>query len=213
MLKARQTRYAAYAVTYVVVVIAAIVVVNLLANRYNKSYDGTANKRFSLSDQTRKIVTGLKQDATIAYFNQSTRFEGAKDLLEQYAGLSPRVHVEYVDPDKKPDVAREANIQNYGIAIVRIGANKEEAKSLTEEGITGAFIRAVKHTARTVCFVSGSGEHQIDDTERSGYSNFKDLLSKDNFASRAVDLLQKAEVPADCTTLVLAGPTHDYQPP
>jgi ABC-type uncharacterized transport system involved in gliding motility auxiliary subunit len=213
MLKARQTRYAAYAVTYVVVVIAAIVVVNLLANRYNKSYDGTANKRFSLSDQTRKIVTGLKQDATIVYFNQSTRFEGAKDLLEQYAGLSPRVHVEYVDPDKKPDVAREANIQNYGIAIVRIGANKEEAKSLTEEGITGAFIRAVKHTARTVCFVSGSGEHQIDDTERSGYSNFKDLLSKDNFASRAVDLLQKAEVPADCTTLVLAGPTHDYQAP
>jgi ABC-type uncharacterized transport system involved in gliding motility auxiliary subunit len=212
-LKARQTKYAAYATLYIVVIIAIIATANVLADRYNKSYDSTSNKRYSLSDQTAKIVKGLKQDATITYFDQATHFQQAKDQLDQYANLSPKVHVEYVDPDKKPQVAREAGIKNYGTTIVQIGAKKDEAKSLNEEGITGAFIRDLKNTTRTVCFVTGSGEHQIDDSERGGYSHFKDLLGKDNYEAKSINLLQKAEVPAECTVVVVGGPSGDYQQP
>ena len=212
-LRARQTKYVAYAATYIIIVLAAVVVVNVLANRFNKSYDATSNKRYSLSDQTAKIVKGLKQNATITYFQQSTRFRDGKDLLDQYANLSPKVKVEYVDPDKNPQAAREAGIRNFGTAVVQIGTKKEEAKSMTEEGVTGAFIRDLKSNTRTVCFVSGSGEHQIDDSDRGGLSRFKDLLAKDNYESKTISLLQTAEVPSDCTTLVVAGPTHNYEQP
>ncbi|MDQ6653785.1 MAG: GldG family protein, partial [Acidobacteriota bacterium] len=181
LLKARQTKYAAYATVYILVVVSAAAVANVLANRYNKSYDATSNKRYSLSEQTAKIVKGLKQDATITYFAQSTHFQQGKDLLDEYKNLSPKLQVEYIDPDKKPEIAREAGIKNYGTAIVQIGARKEEAKSLTEEGITGAFIRVLKNNTRTVCFVAGSGEHQIDDTDRNGYSRFKEIVAKDNY--------------------------------
>ena len=212
-LKARQTKYAAYATLYIIVIVAILVTANALADRYNKQYDSTSNKRYSLSDQTAKIVKGLKQNATITYFDQSTHFSQAKDQLDQYANLSPKVHVEYVDPDKKPQLAREAGIKNYGTTVVQVGAKKEEAKSLNEEGITGAFIRDLKNNTRTVCFVTGGGEHRIDDSERGGYSRFKDLLGKDNYQAKSIDLLQKAEIPSDCTVLVVAGPTGDYQQP
>jgi len=212
-LKARQTKYAVYAATYIAVVLAILTTSNVLANRYDKSYDATSNKRYSLSDQTVKIVKGLKQDATIRYFDQASRFQSAKDQLDLYANLSPKVHVEYVDPDKKPQLAREAGIKSYGTAIVQIGANKQEAKGVTEEGITGAFIRNLKNTTRTVCFVTGSGEHQIDDSERDGYSRLKDLLGKDEYTAKSINLLQKAEVPSDCTVLVVGGPSGDYQQP
>lgn len=212
-IRARQTKYAAYAATYIVVVITAAVVVNVLADRFNKSYDATSNKRYSLSDQTAKIVKGLKQSATITYFNQSTRFREGKDLLDQFANLSPKVKVEYVDPDKNPQAAREAGIRSFGTAVVQIGTKKEEAKSLTEEGITGAFIRDLKSSTRTVCFVSGSGEHQIENTDREGLSRFKDLLAKDNYESKSVSLLQTAQVPSECTALVVAGPTRNYEQP
>jgi ABC-type uncharacterized transport system involved in gliding motility auxiliary subunit len=212
-LKARQTKYGAYAALYILVVLAIVVVANVLADRFNKSYDTTSNKRYSLSDQTKKIVTGLKQNANITYFNQSTRFQQGKDLLDQYANLSPKVHVDYVDSDKNPELARAAGVREFGTAVVQIGDKKETAKSMTEEGITGAFIRDLKGATRTVCFVGGSGEHAIDDTERDGFSQFKDLVSKDEYQARAIDLLQKAEVPADCTTVVIAGPTHDYLQP
>jgi ABC-type uncharacterized transport system involved in gliding motility auxiliary subunit len=212
-LKARQTKYAAYATTYILVVLAVVVAVNVLADRFNKSYDATSNKRYSLSEQTAKIIKGLKQDATITYFNQSSHFREGKDVLEQYANLSPRIKLEYVDPDKNPQVAREAGIRNLGTAVVQVGSRKEEAKSMTEEGITGAFIRDLKSTTRTVCFVEGSGEHRIDDSEREGLSRFKDLLGKDNYETKSINLLQKAEVPSDCTALVAAGPTRNYEQP
>ena len=213
LLKARQTKYAGYAVVYILVVIAAVVIANVLANRYHKSYDATSNQRYSLSDQTAKIVKGLKQDATVTYFDQGGRFQRAKELLDEYAALSSKIRVAYVDPDKKPQEAKEAGIKNYGTAIVQLGANKEEAKSLTEEGITGALIRVLKNETRTVCFVTGSGEHQIDDNDRNGYSNFKELVGKDNYEAKSIDLLQKAEIPSDCTAVVIGGPKHDYQQP
>src|SRR5579872_1056274 len=212
-LKARQTKYAAYATIYILVVMVAIVVANVLANRFDKSYDATSNKRYSLSPQTAKIVKGLKEDTTITYFDQSTRFREGKDLLDEYANLSPKVKIKYVDPDKNPQAAREAGIRNFGTAIVQIGAKREEAKSMTEEGITGAFIRDLKSGNRTVCFVTGSGEHQIDESSRDGLSQFKDLLSKDNYESKSISLLQQPAVPSDCTTLVVAGPTRNYEEP
>jgi ABC-type uncharacterized transport system involved in gliding motility auxiliary subunit len=212
-LKARQTKYAAYATIYILVVVVAIVVANVLANRFDKSYDATANKRYSLSQQTAKIVKGLKENATITYFDQSTRFREGKDLLDEYANLSPKVKIEYVDPDKNPTAAREAGIRNFGTAVVQIGAKREEAKSMTEEGITGAFIRDLKSSTRTVCFVTGSGEHQIDESSRDGLSQFKDLLSKDDYETKSISLLQQPDVPSDCTTLVVAGPTRNYEQP
>jgi ABC-type uncharacterized transport system involved in gliding motility auxiliary subunit len=211
LLKARQTRYVAYASVYIVVILAIVTVANVLANRHVKTYDATSNKRYSLSDQTVKIVKGLKQEAKLTYFDQGTRFAQAKDQLDLYANLSPKVHVEYVDPDKSPQVAREAGIKNYGTTVVQIGAKKEDAKSTSEEDITGAFIRDLKNNTRTVCFVTGSGEHQIDDSERNGYSRLKDLLGKDEYSSKSISLLQKAEIPSDCTVAVVAGPSSDYQ--
>jgi ABC-type uncharacterized transport system involved in gliding motility auxiliary subunit len=213
LLKARQTKYAAYATLYIVVILAIVTVANVLGNRYNKSFDATSNKRYSLSEQTAKIVKGLKEDAKITYFDQGTRFERAKDQLDLYENLSPKIHVEYVDADKNPQLAREAGIKSYGTTIVQLGGKKEEAKSTSEEDITGAFIRALKNNTRTVCFVTGSGEHRIDDTDRSGYSRLKELLSKDEYTSKSINLLQKAEVPSDCTVVVVAGPSGDYQQP
>src|SRR5579884_229077 len=146
-LQARQTKYAAYATVYILVIVTVITVANILASRYNKSYDATANKRYSLSDQTAKIVKGLKQDAQITYVDQSTHFQQAKDLLDRYQNLSRKIHVQYIDPDKNPQAARAIAMASgvkelhYGDTLVQIGTREEQAKSLTEEGITGAFIR------------------------------------------------------------------------
>jgi ABC-type uncharacterized transport system involved in gliding motility auxiliary subunit len=213
LLKARQTKYVAYVTLYIMVALAVVTVANVLADRYDKSYDSTANKQYSLSDQTIKVVKGLKQDATITYFAQDSQFGTAKNKLDLYANLSPKVHVVYLDPDKKPLLATQAGFKNLNTAIVQIGANKNEAKSLSEEDLTGAFIRDLKNTARTVCFVTGSGEHQIDDSGRSGFSRLKELIGKDDYQAKSIDLLQKAEVPSDCTVLVVGGPRGDYQQP
>ncbi len=212
-LKARQTKYAAYATTYTLVVLAVVVVANYLANRYSKSYDATANKRYSLSQETKKIVDGLKEPATITYFNASTRFTEGKDILDEYKALSSKIQVKYVDPIKEPMLARQAGIRNEGTATVQVGDHTEIASDMTEEGLTGALIRDIKGNTRTVCFITGSGEHQIDESSRDGESRFKDLLDRDSYQTKSISLVATASVPSDCTAVVIDGPTRNYEQP
>jgi len=212
-LKARQTKYTAYVTAYILVVLAILTAANWLANRHNKTWDSTANKRFSLSDQTIKVVRGLKKDAKIIYFDKTSEFTRARDLLDRYDNLAPRLVVEYIDPDKKPQAAKAQGVRSYGTIFVEANNKREEAKSLTEEEITGALIRALKEGTRTVCAVSGSDEHSLDDTERGGYSNLKDLLERNNYKTRTISLLEKPEVPSDCTVLLVGGPRFDYVQP
>jgi ABC-type uncharacterized transport system involved in gliding motility auxiliary subunit len=212
--RTRQTKYAAYATIYILVILAVIVVANFLANRYNKSYDATANKRYSLSDQTKKVVGDLKQDVTIQYFDRATGMQNAKDLLDRYALLSPKLKIQYVDLLKNPTLARAANVTREGEAVVVAGTRREDAKTFDEEGVTGALIRALKGSERKVCVVTGHGEHRLDDSSQGeGFSGFQTIVERNNYKVQPINLLQKAEVPADCTVLAVAGPTGDYIQP
>jgi ABC-type uncharacterized transport system involved in gliding motility auxiliary subunit len=213
-MQTRQTKYAAYVTVYIIVILAVIVVANFLANRYNKSYDATANKRFTLSDQTKKVVGELKQDVTISYFDRPTGMQNAKDLLDRYQNLSSKIHVQYVDLLKNTTLARAQNVSHEAEAVITVGARREDAKTFDEEGVTGALIRALKGGERTVCVVSGHGEHRLDDSSQSdGFSGFQTVVQRDNYKVQSVSLLQKPEVPANCTVLVVAGPTGDYIQP
>jgi ABC-type uncharacterized transport system involved in gliding motility auxiliary subunit len=212
-IKARQTKYAAYATTYILIILAVLVVANFLANRYNKTFDATSNKRYSLSDQTKKIAHDLKQDITIQYFDKPSGMQAGKDLLDRYALLSPKIHIEYVDYLKKPQLARADNITREGEAVVVNGAKKEEAKTFDEEGLTGAIIRTLKGGERTVCVATGSGEHRLEDTTAEGLSEFQTAVQKDNYKVKSISFLEKAEVPTECTTLIIAGPSGDYIQP
>jgi len=212
-IKARQTKYGAYVALYVIVILCVVFAANYLAKNHNKSVDVTSNRQYTLSDQTKKVLGELKGPVHVYYFGKSETYESARDILDRYHNLSSKFDVSYVDPDKKPDVARMEGMHNYGDIIVDTGVKKETAKALTEEELTGALIRALKNGVRNVCFVQGSGEHQLDDTTRDGYSTFKDALEKNNYKTQTISLIEKPDVPKDCNVVVVGGPKHDYLQP
>jgi ABC-type uncharacterized transport system involved in gliding motility auxiliary subunit len=204
----------AQAAVYTIIVLAILVVINFLANRYDKSVDTTSTKRFTLSDQTAKIAVELKQPVTISYWDQPTKFQAARDLLDRYKNLSSKITVEYDDVDKQRTQAIAAGVKTIPTIFVKSGLRTQEAKSLTEEEITGAIVRALKVGQRTVCFTTGSGEHAIaEETSRDSFSKAKDLIEKNNYKTQVVNLVQKPEIPADCTILVVGGPKHDMLAP
>src|SRR5215467_8457578 len=181
-LKARQTKYSAYAFLYIAVIVGVLVFANVFADRYNKSYDSTSNKHFSLSEQTDKIVKGLKTDTELTYFGSD--FTEARDTLDRYSSLSPNMHTRYIDPDRKPQEARAAGFRSDSPVIVDTGSRREGAKSLTEEEITAALIRATRTGERIVCMLSAAGEHSADEQGGQGYSDLKALLERENYKVR-----------------------------
>jgi hypothetical protein len=112
--------------------------------------------------------------------------------------------------------------------LVENGTRKEEAKSLSEEEITGAIIRSLKTGERNACMVTGFGEHAMDETGGNGYSYMKQLLERDNYKPRDIKLTPQApvggdktatigqaaagavEVPKDCTVVIAGGPRMAY---
>ena len=212
-LKARQTKFGAFVAVYFIVVVAIVIVANWLANHHNKSVDVTSNKQYTLSDETKKVTGNLKKDVNIYYFDRSDNYDRARDMLDRYRNLSSKIKVNYVDPEKKPDIARVEGARAMGDIIIDNGEKKETAKGLTEEELTGALVRASKTGAKTVCFVNGSGEHQLTDQDREGYSSVKDALEKNNYKTDTISLIQKPEIPKTCSIVVVAGPKNDYLQP
>lgn len=216
-LSSKQTKFGGYVAVYTIIVLAVLGVLNFLAQRHNKSYDSTANKRYSLSDQTTKVVGGLKEDVKITHFDRSSNLTdprgNVRDLLDRYDNLSPKLSVDYIDPDKKPTVAKAMGARNYGTTFIEGNGKKEEARSVSEEEITGALVRVLKGGARTICWVAGSGEHDLDESGRTGYSNLKEYIERNNYKTMKISLLEKAEISKDCTLVMIAGPRRDYLEP
>src|SRR5579859_6825952 len=152
-LKTRQAKFTLYTVVYIAVVFGAVGVVNYLAKRFNKSYDATSAKKFTLSEQTVKVAKNLKKDIVISYWDQPSKFTAARDLLERYKNLSPKIDVRYVDADKDSTLAIASGVKTMGTVLVTAGSlnkpdRQEEAKSLTEVEVTSALVRVVKGDKR-----------------------------------------------------------------
>jgi ABC-type uncharacterized transport system involved in gliding motility auxiliary subunit len=194
---------------YTLVVIAFIVLVNWFVNNHNKSWDMTPNKKYSLSDQTHKLLKDLNKDVTIYAFDRERNFGDRRDVLGMYSSASHRVDVKYIDPNRQPALARELGVRSTGTIVVAAGDRHMEAQGDTEEAITNALVGVLKGQ-RTACFIETHGERKLDSSDRDGFDHFKKQLSNENYQTESLPFLQKIDIPQDCTMVVIAGPQNDY---
>jgi gliding motility-associatede transport system auxiliary component len=187
------------------------VLINWFSTQHVKQWDLTKNKKYSLSPQTEKLVKGLGQDVTIYVFDQQQRFQAEGDVLNQYPAASRRVRLRYVDPNRDPALAKQFGVRNYGTVVVAMDDRHFQAQTTDEQGVTNALIRVLKGQS-AIYFVEGHGERDPSSTDPDGYSDLKKALENENDVVKTVNLLQKMEIPSDCSLLVIAGPQHDYLP-
>jgi len=197
-------------------ILVILVIVNVLGYQHHKRFDLTTQKLFTLSDQTKKIVGGLKTDVDIVRFSKTpdAQFD---DLMTEYRNLSPHIKFQNVDPQEKPEVAKEYGAQHIGDIILSSGSRKQTVtpnpgEPVSESDVTSALLKVTENKVNTVCFVTGHGEKQIDDKASTGYSSADDGLKKEGYAAKSINLVKDNGVPSDCDVLVIAGPTQAYFP-
>ena len=211
-LQSRQFRSGSYSGIYVAVFAGILVAANWLGVQYNETFDATSQKLYSLSDQTHKILDSLDRDVTMTYFDRTSEFASAEDMLRRYENASNRVQVEYVDPDEDPVKAEAMNVRSYGTLILTIGDERQDASSTGEQDITNAIITALKGQEKAACVATGHGEAASGDMERGGFANAKTLIEDSNYGYEDVNLAMDG-VPEDCTLLLVPGPTNAYFDP
>jgi ABC-type uncharacterized transport system involved in gliding motility auxiliary subunit len=212
----RQMRYGANAFLFALVVLGLLAGLNYLASRRVLRWDLSKGQRFSLSDQTTKVVSGLKDDINVVYFARTRDLDAnprGRERLTTYQALSPKIKVEYVDPVANPGRAQAYDVRGpWPILVVERGENREKVNNDSEQDITNALIKVTRDRKRTVCFAEGEGERDIDDSSERGLSEVKGALNRSQYETRKVALLREKAVPADCTVFVVAAPEHDLLP-
>jgi ABC-type uncharacterized transport system involved in gliding motility auxiliary subunit len=209
----RNARYGAMAGLGVLVVLGILVAVNYLSNRRNTRWDLTANRQYSLSEQTVKLLQGLDAPVKFLVFDKETEFDRFRPRLTAYAYESDNVAVEYIDADKRPVQTRQYNVETYGTVVIEYKGRTERVNSDAEQELTNGLIKVVTGQQKKVYFTQGHGEKSTDSSERNGYNGISSALGRDNYAVDKVVLAQSQDVPADASVVVIAGPTSDVLPP
>ena len=209
----RNVKYGSFAFGSVVAFVAILTLINMIANRQNRRWDLTAAGQFSLSAQTRKIVSELQSPVVIRVFHGS--MDGSsryRDLLDEYQYLSSQLTVQFIEADREPLEAQKFGITSVPTILIEHAGRTERTQQADEQGVTNALKKALEGKAKKLYFVQGHGEKDPTATDGTGYKTAADRLATDNFEVAKLNIAAMGKIPEDATVLVAAGPTMDFFP-
>jgi ABC-type uncharacterized transport system involved in gliding motility auxiliary subunit len=238
---ARSTRLSTSAVG-IVLAAAVLLGVNYLALRHWKRADWTRTQIYSLSETTKKTLAGLKKPVQVTVFMVSGRsrlLPEVKELLARYQAASPKIEVEYLDPQRNPARAEvlvkeagarentivfrsgdrrkyveEDKLADFDFAGAGMGGSPAVKAFKAEAAFTSAILSVTEDRQPRAYFSKGHGEAATDSTERGrGYADAKQILERSNMTVGTWESLGKADLPADADLVIVAGPRTAFLEP
>jgi len=208
----RAVKYEINSVITTIIVIAIIVVVTMISQKHPYRYDLTKQKKYSLSEQTVKILKRLDAPVkAIGFFGKGSGNEDkAKTLLQEYQYTNPKFSFEMVDPDKNPLIAKKYDITLPGVIVIESKDKKEKAREVSEESLTNALVKVTTEGKKTVYFVTGHGEMTIDSPDSTGLANLKESLEKEVYTAKPLSFVTDKKIPNDASLVVIAGPRKPF---
>lgn len=198
------------AVLAVLAVVAAVAGLDIVAAHQTGQLDLSADRRFSLSPESRQLARTVRAPLRITVFlnGQGAAARDARFLLARYHELNARITYSVVDPDTNPSVARRFGVSRYSTVVLQSGTRRVDVADPEELELSTGIIRLLRGVTPTVCVLTGHGEDDLADTSPTGYSQLGQLLSHNAYPTRALDLTTGAAptVPADCAVVMIAGP-------
>jgi ABC-type uncharacterized transport system involved in gliding motility auxiliary subunit len=213
MFARRQARYGTLMGVSILVVLGILVAINYIGSRQNKRWDLTANKQFSLSDQSRNVAAKLDSPMQVQVYTQEPQFPRFQERMKEYEYASSKISTEYIDPEKKPSVAKQNNIDRMPTVVFNYKGRSERVNADTEQDLTNAMIKVVSGQQRKVYFTQGHGERDTTSSERDGYNVIATALGHENYTVDKLTIAQQGSVPDDASVVVIAGPRNDFFAP
>jgi ABC-type uncharacterized transport system involved in gliding motility auxiliary subunit len=196
--------------------LALFTVLELLATRHNVRFDLTPTQSFVLSPSARQVAEAFDKPARITvFFNSQTgdQRRDMADLLEQFSSAAPNLTFRMLDLDRSPALANKYGVSSYNTGVLEVGDEVAVLRSIDEAEVTNVLLSLSHQRVRTVCFVTGHGERDPSSAdERAGYTDLAKALERERFVVQSFSTPSADGVPAACTVVVLAGPSHDFLP-
>lgn len=228
--RTRRLKYGSNALILSVAVLGIFVFLFILVERRAWRFDFTANRSFSLSEQTVEILTQLAQPVQVrAFFRRQGDLDQVyirrrvDDVLAEYAERSGQVDYKMYDPDIDVEATLEHGIHNDGSIVFLSGERRKDIistqlfnyPSLEESSLplfvgeslfTNAILAITSGQERTICFLTGHREHHPHESGPEGMSSLQSALLSENYQVREVAFSENPDWQELCDLLIIAGP-------
>lgn len=192
----------------IAVFIAVTVLLNIAVWYTPWSIDMTASGRNHVSPETARLLKRLPQSVWLRQFGRAPE-PRVEQLLRGFERESSKVRVEFVDVDRRRDMASTYGVIKLGTVVAVAGEKFRKVEDPNEQALVTAVLQVTSDQERIVCFVTGHGEHGISDSGPTGFSHLAATLTAANYAPERISLLE-GDVPSRCGVVIVAGPRDAY---
>jgi len=186
-----------------------VILLNYVFNKHSFRIDLTANKQYSLAEQTIKVLQNLDKEVKIIVFFSSSERSGITNFINEYQHYSSKLKYSFYDPDKSPEIARNYGVSMPQTVILESAGKLERIFGLNEQQLTNALIKVTRKGNKVIYFITGHGERDIENYEADGVISMKGVLVAMNYEVKAINLILQKSVPEDCAVLVINGPESE----
>ncbi len=185
----------------------------LLAIRHPLHFDWTHAQRSSLSTVSRQLLDRIEDPIRVSAFARDdvARRRQIELLVDRYRRVRPDIDLQYINPDLRPDQAREFGIRAEGELVVQVGDTWERVTTLTEQALSNALLRAAGGR-RTLVFLRGDGQRAALGGGSFELGRFVDQLAKQGYQIEELDPASDGLPPPGAAVVVLADPPEPVLP-
>lgn len=198
-----------------------IIATVFLGSMKNMQWDLTANKKYTLSEQTLNAIKKLDLDIKVSAFTGGNAnpylSSQVTDLLKEFQRRSNKITFVEYDMLKQPSIAQQYNVDSDGTVVFEAGDQKinipfyqmfipgQQSYMFTgEEKFTQAVLTLTSTEKHPVYFLTGHGEVPMDQLY-----TLRSQLQGSNYIVKELNLFREGSIPEDAEILFLMGPTED----
>ena len=214
------------------------VMVNYLGFEHYRRWDFSRDKKYALSDKTKRFLSSIKGKvrATVFFSPNNPIGNDVQSLLTEYQyAAKAKIDVENIDPERNLSRAKEVFdkykvVSDESLLILDYeGRNKtvkasemaevdqgnamfgEQPKVTAfkgEQAITSAMMDLVEGKKNTIGYVLGHKEPPLG--ENSPVSIAKTFIENENIKLQELNLFEVGAIPAELKTILIDGPQYDF---
>lgn len=228
---ARKLKYGSASAVYVALFVAVIIVLNIFAqfltDRFSLKLDMTTEGQFSLSEQTKELLSGVEDEINIYILSTQAAMEKneqsalALEMIQRYNTQSGgKVKYDFIDPNKNPrffeKYPKARNSQSGALVIegkerYTVVESREFVYSYGENNSNKVYYQSEELLSAAILHVSSpevSGAGFVTGHNEAEVAALEAIFDGNNFEIQDVDLL--SGVPEGVDNLVIAAPTVDF---
>ncbi|MFN9399838.1 MAG: GldG family protein [Dolichospermum sp.] len=209
----RSTQSTTNALIATLSVLVILGLINFLGIRYHLRLDLTDTQLFTLSPQSRELVSNLPETMKVWLFTKEKNSQD-QELLDNYHRQSNKFKFEYVDPELKPGLVDRFGVKDYGEVYLEFQTKRQlvqrisEDERLSEIKLTNRLQQMINPKTAKVYFLQGHSEHPLSGSKGAISKAIQGLIDK-NFTISTLNLAERPQVPNDADVVIVAGPQKE----